>query len=75
MLTGGFWATQVSEPANSIANRETRVRVKIIKDQPLNSDWMPRLTLESTVILARYVRKWGQKRNVGAAQSNCNRVN
>ena len=69
MLTGGFWATQAIEPANSIARIETRVRVKIIKDQPLNSDWMPRLTLESTIILARSVRKWGQKRNVGTAHS------
>jgi hypothetical protein len=62
MLTGGFWATQVNEPAHNIARIETRIRVRIIQDQPLNSDWMPRLTLESTNILARSVRKWGQKR-------------
>ena len=28
--------------------RETRIRLRIIQDQPLNSDWMPRLTLESS---------------------------
>ena len=45
MLTGGFWATQ-RQLANSIAIVETRILFRIIQDQPLNSDLMPRLTLE-----------------------------
>ena len=41
-----------AEPASSKARAETRIIFRIIQDQPLNSDWMPRLTLESTHILA-----------------------
>lgn len=40
------------EPASNKARVETRIVFRIIQDQPLNSDWMPRLTLESTHILA-----------------------
>ena len=41
-------------PATSNAKVETRIRCKIIQNQPLNSDWMPRLTPECTNILARF---------------------
>ncbi len=49
-LAGGFWATPAIEPASSSVR--TRVHLRIIQDQPLNSDWMPRLTLESLAILS-----------------------
>jgi hypothetical protein len=63
MLAGGFWATPATEPTNNIPKIETRIGVRIIQDQPLNSDWMPRLTLESTDILARSSRNLGAKTN------------
>jgi hypothetical protein len=48
----GVWATTAMEPAVNRARTETRMYFRIIQDQPLNSDWMPRLTLESNHILA-----------------------
>jgi hypothetical protein len=53
-----------TEPAHNIARMETRIGVRIIQDQPpLNSDWMPRLTLESMSILARSRGNLGAKTN------------
>ncbi len=52
----GFWAMLTVEPANNSARKETRIGYRFIQDQPLNSDWMPRLTLEYVVILARIAR-------------------
>src|SRR5450759_1025056 len=37
----------LTEPASTSAAREIRILFRVINNQPLNTDWMPRLALKS----------------------------